>query len=66
MKPSAAIKYYETQTALAAALQVTQPCVANWKARGKIPDDQQFKLHRLTNGALKADRRVLQKYHTGD
>lgn len=52
------IKYFKTQTAGGAALDVTQPTVANWKARGKIPALQQLRIELLTGGALKADRGI--------
>lgn len=56
MTPAAAIKFFKTQVALAAELEVTQPCVANWKRRGRIPSSQQLLLESISRGALKADR----------
>lgn len=58
MKVSAAIKYYGTQTALAEALGVTQPCVSNWVKREKIPSLQQLRLQSITKDKLKADRSI--------
>lgn len=58
MTPSAAIKFFKTQVALAAACQTTQSCIANWKARGKIPYLRQLEISNLSDGKLKADRRV--------
>lgn len=59
MTPKAAVKHYDTQVALAAALDLTQPCVANWVSRGKIPVLQQLRIEAITGGALRADRRGL-------
>lgn len=52
------IKHFKTQTAAAAALDVTQPTIANWKSRGKIPPLQQLRLELATGGALNADRKI--------
>ncbi len=52
------IKFFKTQTAAAAALEVTQPTVANWKSRGKIPALQQLRIELATLGALVADRKI--------
>jgi hypothetical protein len=56
MTPSAAVKHFNTQVNLASQLQVTQPCVANWKRRGRIPSAAQIAIAALSRGALKADR----------
>jgi len=40
---------------------VTQPCVANWGKRGKIPDLQQLRIERITKGVLVADKKILGK-----
>jgi len=59
MKIKAAISFYRTQVALAAALGVTQPCISNWLKRDKIPALQQLRLQDLTG--LKADRSIMPK-----
>lgn len=52
------IKFFKTQTAAAAALGVTQPSIANWKSRGKIPPLQQLRIELSTGGSLRADRKI--------
>lgn len=52
------IRHYKTQTAVAAALKTTQPTVANWKARNRIPPLRQLQLEALTGGVLKADKKI--------
>jgi DNA-binding transcriptional regulator YdaS (Cro superfamily) len=58
MKTQAAIQHYGSQTALAAALGISQASVAVW---GEIvPPLRQLQLERLTEGALKAAPDVFQ------
>lgn len=59
MTPAAAIKYFKTQVALAKRLGVTQPCIANWVRRGRIPPAQQSIIAGISDGRLKADRRAI-------
>jgi DNA-binding transcriptional regulator YdaS (Cro superfamily) len=61
MTPKQAIKHFSTQTALAAALGVTQPCISQWKKRGAIPRLQQLRIEALAGGALKAKSSILPK-----
>jgi hypothetical protein len=53
------IEHYGTQQAAAAALGLTQTAVANWKARGRIPELQQLRIQHATNGKLRADTKIL-------
>ena len=60
MTKEQAVRYFGTQKALADALDITQPSVAEW---GEYPPElQQLRLHRLTNGELRAEREVLKKF----
>lgn len=53
MKTETAILHFGGQTALAAALGITQPSVCEW---GEYPPDRrQLQLERLTRGALRAE-----------
>ncbi len=61
MNPKRAISYFGTQTALASALNITQPAVSNWFKRGAIPPLQQLAIQNLTGSALRADASVLRK-----
>jgi DNA-binding transcriptional regulator YdaS (Cro superfamily) len=48
-----AIKHFKTKTALAAALGIKPPSIADW---GEIvPKQRQYELERITSGKLKAD-----------
>jgi len=58
MTPKQAIKHFRTQSALAAALGVSQPAVSNWLSRGAIPAIKQLTLENITGGALQAGRNV--------
>ena len=52
------IRYFKTQVAVAAALGTTQPTIANWKSRDRVPPLRQLQLEGITKGALKADRKI--------
>lgn len=52
-----AIQHYQTQSALAKALGIKGPSVAEWKANGTIPLTRQYQIEVLSGGKLKADRR---------
>lgn len=57
MKLDQVLKHFKTtQTGLAKLLQLTQPAVANWQRRDKIPPLQQLRLRDLSGGKLKPDR----------
>lgn len=47
------IAHYGTQSAVAAALNLKQPSIAEWKSG--IPVLRQVQIERLTRGRLKAD-----------
>lgn len=53
-----AIKHYKTQRKLAEVLGVCEPCISNWRSRGKIPAMAQLKIQKLSRGKLKADINV--------
>ena len=48
------IEYYKTQTAAAAALDMSQSSVSEWQEKG-IPIPRQYQIQVLTGGKLKAD-----------
>lgn len=50
-----AIKHYKTQRKLAEVLEVCEPCISNWRTRGRIPAMAQLKIQKLSRGKLKAD-----------
>lgn len=65
MTPLQVVDHFLTQQAAADALSkagwpVQQSAVANWIARGRVPDLQQLRLEQITEGKLKADRKILQ------
>ena len=55
MTPQQAIDHFGTQGALADALGISQPAVAQWVAEGRIPDGRQAQLQIITAGKLKAE-----------
>jgi hypothetical protein len=55
------LKHFKTQTAAAQAIGVRQPTISMWNTRGKIPGLQQIRIENITNGALKADPKILGK-----
>ncbi len=59
MQLDEAIKHYKTQRRLAEVLSVGEPCISNWRSRGKIPAMAQLKIQKLSRGKLKADADVL-------
>jgi DNA-binding transcriptional regulator YdaS (Cro superfamily) len=61
MKIEKVLQYYGTQMAAARALSVTQPTIANWVARGRIPALQQLRIERATGGKLRAEAGILPK-----
>lgn len=52
-----AINYFGSQAALADALGIKQPSVAEWDS---VPDLRQLQLEILTHGKLKADPAIKQ------
>ena len=50
------IKHYGTQVAIAKALGIKSPSIAEWKAKGEIPEVRQYQIEVLTKGKLKASR----------
>jgi DNA-binding transcriptional regulator YdaS (Cro superfamily) len=55
------VSHFGSQIAAARALGVSQPTLANWKARGKIPQLQQLRIEHATGGKLRADPKILPK-----
>lgn len=53
MRTADVLAHFKTQQAIAEALGIKQPSVADWKEFP--PDRRQFQLERITNGALKAE-----------
>lgn len=53
MKKSDVIRYFGSQTAVAAALNISQAAVSRWGDR--VPEARALRLEKLTNGALQAD-----------
>jgi DNA-binding transcriptional regulator YdaS (Cro superfamily) len=51
-----AIEHFGSQSALARALGIEPPSVAEWKANGRIPPLRQFQIESVTGGKLKADQ----------
>jgi hypothetical protein len=59
MTYSQLLKYYGSQSAIAAAVKIKQPSVAEWRIKG-VPGLRQIQFQRMTG--LKADRAVVRKY----
>jgi DNA-binding transcriptional regulator YdaS (Cro superfamily) len=57
MDINAVIKFYGSQSALAAACQVERQVVWNWQNRKAIPAARQLQIAELTQGKFKPDRR---------
>jgi DNA-binding transcriptional regulator YdaS (Cro superfamily) len=48
------IDHFSTQVAVAKALGITQPAVALWRIRKRIPALRQLQIERASKGRLKA------------
>jgi hypothetical protein len=59
MKIDDAVAHYKTAVRLAAELGIHSSAVSNWRVRydGKVPELQARRLHELTRGKLRFDRR---------
>ena len=53
------ISFFGSQAGAAKALKCSQPCIANWKKRNRIPEIQQLKAEKISKGKLKADPGIL-------
>ena len=51
------IKHFGSQAEISRALKLAQPSVWQWQHDG-VPEQRQYQIEVLTDGALKADRRV--------
>lgn len=60
MTKAEAIEFFGTQAALAAALGMKQPSVAEWGIHP--PEARQLQIHRVTQGKLRAEPDVIAKY----
>jgi DNA-binding transcriptional regulator YdaS (Cro superfamily) len=54
------IAHYGTQVRAARALSVSQPAIANWVARGRVPSLMQLRVEYATDGQLLADDSILE------
>lgn len=60
MKTSEAVDFFKTQQGVADALGIKQSSVAEW---GEYPPDlRQLQLHRVTEGRLRAEPEVIEKF----
>ena len=55
MKYSTARKFFKTNRAIAAALQISSAAVGLWKAKDRVPLGRAYQLQKLTRGKLKVD-----------
>lgn len=53
------IRHFGSQVQAAAALELTQPTISMWRARGSIPKLQQLRIEYVTDGKLQADASIL-------
>lgn len=53
--------HFGTASAAAKYLGISRQSVQNWKTRGRIPFDQQYRIQLLTKNKLKADTASLLK-----
>lgn len=54
-----ALSHFKTNTVgLASLLNVSQPAVSNWRRRGSIPELQQLRIEKLSEGKLKVDKKI--------
>lgn len=59
MNVQQAVVHFGSQHKLAEFLSVTDAAISMWNKRGNIPPLQQLKLEIMTNGALKADSKIM-------
>ena len=53
--------HFGTGSAAARSLGLSRQTIQNWKKRGRIPFDQQYRIQLKTKGKLKADTASLLK-----
>lgn len=56
MTPQDAIEFFGSQHRAAAALQISQPAIAKWVRRGRIPPVRQYQIQVVSRGKLRADK----------
>ena len=59
MKIKQTIRYFGSQSNLAAELGLDRRVVNNWSRRGSIPEIPQYKIQMITNGKLKVDKGMI-------
>lgn len=57
------VAYFGSGYAVCNVLMLKQQNFTHWKKRGYIPEVHQFRLEKLTNGALKAELPVKEKQY---
>jgi len=55
MKPEEVKAYYGSQYNFRKVTGMSTATLGNWLKWGKIPEESQYKIERLTNGALKTE-----------
>lgn len=53
------VKHFGSQASMAKALGVTPASVSQWKREGGIPENWQWKIQGITDGALKVDKKFI-------
>ena len=59
MSPSEVVAHFGTQSAAAKAIGISQPSVAMWVKRGRVPLFQQLRLQYATQKALTASPEIM-------
>lgn len=65
MKIGEVLEYYGMKKDIAAAVGISAPSVSRWFKDGRVPYAQQILIESLTNGALKADKSVINSNPAG-
>lgn len=55
------IGHFGTVQKAAVALGKSRPTIYDWRDKG-IPDERQLEIQKMTKGALKADRAIVNRY----
>lgn len=62
MKPKQVVNHFGTQTAVAVALGMRQPSVAEWVRKGHVPFLRQIQIEQATKGELRASGAAKRQY----
>lgn len=54
MTPQEVLSHYGTQAEIARVLGCTQPSIAEWFEKGRVPEGRQYQLEIASGGTLKA------------